>query len=840
MLNRVKLEQKIQQSFNKRNEQIHHNIEEVNILIKQLQKDLEQETTQKILRIDRKLINWSEQNRELYASIEKFDNELVNISNSISYESNNLRKQFNDFTALISPTAFESLQRKISQLQIRLDRQTTEEIESVVKLQKQLDNLLNSRNILEKQLLELKANVESKNVREQLQLLEHKLKNLDLRFQQFELLPQQQQELIDSVENKCLTLINQTQEELEAKTINAENRQNYLQEQLEKLQLNLEADRDSSLNLRANLEIIRPQIEKLNLVFQQIELLPEQQEELRITLESNYLALLQNLRTELGTKIIEFEQHDKTRASKLEKQFAKELKKIEDEFILISINTRDEIQKQIAQKLERIETTIEPLIIIVKKQKDLENKLNTLILKLDKQQEKPPQIKETNIIPIALNLGIDFGSSFTKVCFRNIGTNTSEIVTFSNNYNNLQEAILSTKIGILDNGTLIAGLTPTEWEKRDREVIKEIEFIKMRLADLDAQNQENSWRLETLTELDTPETVENLCAYYLSCVIQKTKHWIENNKQELITNAQIDWSANIGVPVEYCDSPTSKRFEKVLSLAWLLSQQRSPEYTIQSLGDRVRELQPILDREPQECNAIPEISAEALSFVNSVGAPEGFYVFFDVGDGTLDGASFRYWRDDGEAKLDFYSAMVKPLGLTALSQMLGQELKLSAKEMKNLIVTDRVDLNQLSSNSSKKQIHVLVGSVIVNGIKLIKKKTPVFNKYLQKELNMFIGGGGGKLNFYTNSIMATYKVNQQEKFKIPPYYQKLIPIPKDLELNGLNETEFYRFAVAYGLSIPSWELPEVQLPSEMARFTTQPLLVYDSDRNNYDNSKDCC
>lgn len=44
-----------------------------------------------------------------------------------------------------------------------------------------------------------------------------------------------------------------------------------------------------------------------------------------------------------------------------------------------------------------------------------------------------------------------------------------------------------------------------------------------------------------------------------------------------------------------------------------------------------------------------------------------------------------------------------------------------------------------------------------------------------------------------------------------------LPMPKDLETNGINPSEFHRFAVAYGLSIPLGEQPEIRLPSEMER-----------------------
>lgn len=49
---------------------------------------------------------------------------------------------------------------------------------------------------------------------------------------------------------------------------------------------------------------------------------------------------------------------------------------------------------------------------------------------------------------------------------------------------------------------------------------------------------------------------------------------------------------------------------------------------------------------------------------------------------------------------------------------------------------------------------------------------------------------------------------------------KELPFPKDdFDMSGIKPSYFHRFAVAYGLSIPEAETPEIKLPS---RLTIQP------------------
>lgn len=429
------------------------------------------------------------------------------------------------------------------------------------------------------------------------------------------------------------------------------------------------------------------------------------------------------------------------------------------------------------------------------------------------------QDSEIEIEQLDLNLGIDFGTSFTKVCFRDIGRNRSEVVTFSDELANLDEALLPTKIGILPDGTLLAGLTTQEWKALEQPIQTSVEFIKMRLADLDISQENERWRLEHLPELDRPETVENLCAYYLSRVIARAQSWIRRNKPDLVKNQKIEWSANVGVPVEYYDSPAIARFQTVLSLAWLLSNEPQTELlTFETLGNCLKQLRSRIEQNTTDCHAIPEISAAVWSFLNSREAQEGFYVFFDVGCGTLDGVSFRYWRFEGEPNVDFYSGSVKPLGVSALSKCIAAELNAPESEVRKGIFNQNDSyLTQMNTSQSRLQIQQLVGKVIGEGRQKHGQHRPVFKDLeFQQGLSVFLGGGGGKTHFYKQAIMDTHSAFHHKRAGIPYYTQKDIPSPKDLSMNGLEKREFHRFAIAYGLSIPEWDCPTIRLPSVMA------------------------
>jgi hypothetical protein len=444
-------------------------------------------------------------------------------------------------------------------------------------------------------------------------------------------------------------------------------------------------------------------------------------------------------------------------------------------------------------------------------------------------QWQPPQLPSNEDFTLEINLGIDFGTGFTKVCFRDLASDYSEIVTFSDTDEvELQQALLSTQVAILEDGTLLAGLTTAEWASNPQPVEKMLEFIKMRLAHLDLP-EEADWRLEQIPELEEPNTVEHLCAYYLSCVIKRSQEWIQNHRADLFKNQKARWSLSIGVPVQYYDSPALMRFERVLSLAWLMANTPSSQETLtiaslNHLGAYLRQWMQADLREKLDCFTTPEISAAVWSFLSNRNIPERFYSVFDFGDGTLDGAAFRFWREEGEARVDFYSGYVQPLGVTAFSQQAGQELDLPFPAIKQLLLDwqsaadSNVEQEKLEHSNTRKQVQKLVGKVIHRGHQKHKDNRNILHvNDLGSQLDIFLGGGGGQNPFFYETVYSTYQDFGHDKTGLPPYKIKAIPVPSNIEMNGLDQQEFHRFSVAYGLCIPQWEGADFKLPSQVEK-----------------------
>lgn len=472
-----------------------------------------------------------------------------------------------------------------------------------------------------------------------------------------------------------------------------------------------------------------------------------------------------------------------------------------------------------------------------------------------------------------LNLGIDFGTQFTKVCVRDIGIDQSWVVTFTNDSPSLNEALIPSKLGICSDGTLLAGHTQSEWQGQTQSISVVIDYIKMRLANIDLCEEGNQYPSDFLPkfqeiDLNSDENLEDLCAYHLSTVILKAKQWVGKNNADLVKNQKINWSANIGVPVKYIDSPAIERFQKVLCLAWLLSQSDEPlPLYFQELQERIRQLRQNISSGQIPCFAIPEIAAGVYSYTVSRQAEPGLYIFFDIGSGTIEGASFQFWRDSNEMpRVDFYSGEVEPLGVNALAkrvnnQLLGskveiehdithnsqkilQEIQAISENIANLYstvhgdfiankfkVTQRAIEKTLQSNvppQTEKLLHLILGQSSIHSqvAKVIMTSKEKNREYFQRSssLTIFLGGGGRESQYYQDTIQSTYSACNHQYADVPSYQVEELPFPKgNFDMSGIERLYFHRFAVAYGLSIPEAEAPEVCLPSRFPRQPPQPV-----------------
>lgn len=441
-----------------------------------------------------------------------------------------------------------------------------------------------------------------------------------------------------------------------------------------------------------------------------------------------------------------------------------------------------------------------------------------------------------SLTKLPMNLGIDFGTSFTKVCFRDVNGDRSGIATFGTG---LDSALLPSVIHIDPSGTLSISTNGSASGTA-------IPYLKMRLA---GEAMGDPLPVIAGVDLEAQDSVHALSAWYLQKVIRKAKEWLLVAERERIKGHEVVWSANVGVPVPYYDSPIIKVFNSVLRVAWHWAQSGIDPRTVQDL---LLEFGKAKDAQLPESDfhALPEIAAAIQSFVTSREAQPGLYLFFDIGGGTLDGVAFEFINNSGEKKINFYSGRVESRGVAVIAKCLSRIHGADAE--KALVANQLTDGDRTELARVVRALHDQVAYVVMTAKKKnrqnwhhmvtqhwatqVKTLAALRANRDYKPLVIFVGGGGAVSKWYQESILSTYDARAHDKAGIPPYKLAVLPLPQDLEMHGIPGDEFHRFAIAFGLSVPFGEGPEIKLPSQ---FDEEPVVSeLQSHSVTYEDSRD--
>jgi hypothetical protein len=425
---------------------------------------------------------------------------------------------------------------------------------------------------------------------------------------------------------------------------------------------------------------------------------------------------------------------------------------------------------------------------------------------------------------IYINLGIDFGTRFTKVCARSEGIGATIVDHLDNG---LDGALIPSVISVDDSGHLSvpdAG-SPSTPENS-------VAYLKMALAD------RGQLGLNVRPELPgerSEELAEPFSAFFLATVIARAKKWVRSAWREHIGDREVVWSANVGLPVEYVDSDVAPKFQEVIAVAWEWAEDGAPTGQVREvLGDYARAS---AREHPQEsyCQTYPEIAAAVLSFAASRNAKPGVYVYFDIGGGTVDGVVFNLIRPAGEVRINFYSGHVESLGVDWIAEDVccrlreGDGNEHDPESVKHLLLNEAsADVDAAFATYSK-EISKLVGRVVYEGQRKdgrdwrkVQFQADLAHRTLRRHLNddnvpplrMFVGGGGNRAHFYQRSLSSAYERNTLRNYGIPPFDLVEVPAPPDLQMQSVEPYEYHRFLIAYGLSVPFGEGPDIGLPSQ--------------------------
>jgi hypothetical protein len=443
--------------------------------------------------------------------------------------------------------------------------------------------------------------------------------------------------------------------------------------------------------------------------------------------------------------------------------------------------------------------------------------------------------------PVRVNLGIDLGTSFSKVVWR-LGEN-SYPVCFGAKRQSLSDYLVPSTVAFGEK-TLICGVDSA----KGLPVRFTLSNFKMCLACESEKNGScnigkcslTNWHPEFFKPKLSGKEAAFINAFFLAKLLTRTKELIitELEKKGFHQPFTIKWTANFAVPEKFIEqSPVSAAFTEVFKIAWLmaevfgekpdLSEWQSIFECYLAARDLARELTRRLHVQGTDfdCFAYPEIGAEVASIVRSRISEEGLYAFIDIGAGTVDASVFRFRRENGDIERIPYAADIFKVGAANIEVRADKRFVKNSVRWLKRIKEEYKDL----TNNERGQLLKPVVSFLKEAAQSINDETyecliEVFREAFQKELGkeredwqnlkLVLGGGGAKLNAYQDAALRAFTLKDSKNPKQPE--TMILPKPNDFEMSELPPEEFHRFAVAYGLSHEIVNLPETIFPKDVA------------------------
>jgi|SRR6218665_808602 len=349
-----------------------------------------------------------------------------------------------------------------------------------------------------------------------------------------------------------------------------------------------------------------------------------------------------------------------------------------------------------------------------------------------------PEYQGERSAPMAVRVGVDFGTAFTKVAIR---------------------------AGV--------DLVPIEWSavtgddsETGRYVVPGFvvrapdgEFCWRRLTEADVRG---NLKLRVI-EMAGADECPIATVAYLALVIRYARAFLYRNAEigRKLVGRSLRWELNIGCPTEPHENPkVVDVFRRIARTAWLLAaEDRLAEQDVLaawSLADRAIDLE-------AEPGVVPEFVAQIAGYLGSPQVKKGLHALIDIGAATLDVATFNVvLRNDRESppRIPIFFSAVRLLGTHYLRHNRHSGLALDISWNDATPVEPSDEFGQRNGKSMDEVVKVdeeFVGQVlrciigVINGTRTNARGDPRSSAW-QEGLPIFITGGGSNCVLYREAI----------------------------------------------------------------------------------------
>jgi hypothetical protein len=321
---------------------------------------------------------------------------------------------------------------------------------------------------------------------------------------------------------------------------------------------------------------------------------------------------------------------------------------------------------------------------------------------------------------------------------------------------------------------------------------------------------------------------------YIALVLRYIRKWFFDSQRNAYGQFKIRWHFNIGIPSPgYNDQNLKDMYLRIARGAWMLSVTEGT-ITFKKAKDKfyVNQNGVIdIDIEMDDINVIPEIAAEVVGYAKSTIRENGLHVLIDIGASTLDISGFVLDERDGKTRYNFLTTDLEKLGTFFCNQERVSKIRahldrwfahLQEREDLVIPIPQTIEdyfpkLSDFGKDGEKivnDDFYKKCRSLIHRTLRALKKDRDSLSEKWREGLPIFLCGGGKFVEIYhyvMEDLEKFWKTSMETNgFRFLP-----LPVPGNLNTVNFDGQGFDRFAVAYGLSFPEYDIGEMKPPNEI-------------------------
>jgi len=429
--------------------------------------------------------------------------------------------------------------------------------------------------------------------------------------------------------------------------------------------------------------------------------------------------------------------------------------------------------------------------------------------------ENSTQFERTGSNPVRdIVIGLDFGSSFTKVVLQDPPSKKAFAVPFPREGHPRNKFLLPSKLVLDADGTCELGLS-------DNFALSHIKRDLM---------EEPKKYIDLPVGTETGLKVVVLASIYLALVLRSARRWFLANLRDEYGRSKIRWHLNVGIPAKNYDEKNIRvAFLAAARFGWWLSIQEKP-LTIQEVTGALQEPKDrtfLSGPDYERVQVVPEVAAEVAGYARSPFRRLGLHMILDIGDSTMDIATFRL-QTSPEQTLTYWFLWAE-VSKCACADLHSRRVDLVTKELKSWLESVKqivdlhgqvpesydaysppsIDLSHVDAAFIKSAAQTVIRTAAIS----YRNRDPNADEW-REGVPAFVCGGGCNLSLFRKQFMNNVHHGLRNYF-IEKFRMQELPRPDNLTADGLDSSEYHRLAVAYGLSFFYDDIGRIVPPSEI-------------------------